>query len=98
MSATETQGDGRPTNRPGVYRDPQNGAEVIVRHHPKFGSAQADAAVRLGFVYVGTEEEVAAEAQKAAQKSSPEEAEAPAVEETPEEESPAKVAKVKKEK
>lgn len=40
-------------NLPGLYRDPESGKELIAKHHPKFGSAQADGFVRVGYVYVG---------------------------------------------
>lgn len=53
MSNTETNGNGRPFNKPGLYRHPESGAELVVGATPKFGSPMADGAVRVGFVYVG---------------------------------------------
>jgi hypothetical protein len=38
-------------NKPGIYVDPESGAEIIAKNHAKFGSAQADAAVRVGYVF-----------------------------------------------
>lgn len=40
-------------NQPGVYEDPESGARVIVKSHPKFGNAQADGFVRAGWRHVG---------------------------------------------
>lgn len=53
MDSTEVHGDGRPFNKPGLYRHPESGAEVIVTHNPKLGSAMADGVVQVGFKYVG---------------------------------------------
>lgn len=39
-------------NKPGIYRDPESGVELEAKHHPKYGSAQADAFVRLGWQWV----------------------------------------------
>ncbi|SIC60011.1 hypothetical protein [Mycobacteroides abscessus] len=50
------------TNPPGVYRHEGSGKEITVEHDAITGSAQADALVRLGYVYVG-EAEAAQEAQ-----------------------------------
>ena len=52
-------------NKPGMYRDPESGVELEARHHPKFGSAQADAFVRLGWQWVG---EAKTASQKVAEK------------------------------
>lgn len=53
MADTEINGDGRPFNKPGLYRHPESGAEVITTHHAKFGSAMSDAMVQVGYKYVG---------------------------------------------
>lgn len=53
MSQTETNGDGRKVNLPGLYRHPESGAELIVKATPKFGTPMADGAVQVGFRYVG---------------------------------------------
>lgn len=49
----EINGDGRAYNKPGLYRHPESGAEVITRHDAKLGSAMSDAVVQVGFKYVG---------------------------------------------
>jgi len=49
----ETNGDNRPYNKPGLYRHPESGAEVITRHDAKLGSAMSDAVVQVGYKYVG---------------------------------------------
>lgn len=41
------------TNPEGLYRHPETGKEVVVKTHPKFGTAQADGVKRVGFVHVG---------------------------------------------
>ena len=46
-------------NLPGVYRHPETGVELVAKQHPKYGSAQADGFVRVGYVYVGTEKAAA---------------------------------------
>jgi len=38
-------------NKPGIYKDPESGAEIVCKSHAKFGTAQADAAVRVGYKY-----------------------------------------------
>lgn len=63
MEKQETNGNGRPSNKPGIYRHPETGVEVIARQHRKFGSAQADAYVQVGFQYVGPEPKVSAKAE-----------------------------------
>lgn len=60
----ENNGDAKPLNKPGVYKHPDSGAELTVRNHERFGSAQADAVVRAGFVYKGPEKEDKKEATK----------------------------------
>lgn len=51
--AAETNGDKRATLPGGVYRHPDTGEELVTQPTAKFGNPQADAIVRLGFVYVG---------------------------------------------
>lgn len=51
--AVETNGDGSPINPAGVYRHPDTNQELVFQATGKFGNPGADAAVRLGFVYVG---------------------------------------------
>ncbi len=51
--AAETNGDGTPINASGVYRHPDTKQELVFQATGKFGNPGADAAVRLGFVYVG---------------------------------------------
>lgn len=53
MADQELNGDGRPANLPGVYRHPETGKELIARRHRKFGDAQADGFVQVGYKYVG---------------------------------------------
>lgn len=53
MAVLETNGDGRAINPSGVYRHPDTGEELVTQATAKFGNPQADAIVRLGFVYVG---------------------------------------------
>lgn len=50
---SESNGDGRKGNLPGLYRHPESGAEVVVTHHDKLGSAMADGVVQVGYKYVG---------------------------------------------
>lgn len=45
--AQETQGDKKPANKPGLYRQDESGAELTA-----LSSVQADAFVRLGYHYV----------------------------------------------
>lgn len=54
-STLESNGFGsqeRPQRPAGLYRHPETGEEVITKFHPTFGSAQADAVVRVGFVFI----------------------------------------------
>lgn len=53
MATNETNGDGRAANPSGVYRHPDTGEELVTQATSKLGNPQADAIVRLGFVYVG---------------------------------------------
>jgi hypothetical protein len=53
VEKAELNGDGRPANLPGVYRHPETGKELIARRHRKFGDAQADGFVQVGYKYVG---------------------------------------------
>lgn len=53
MASSETNGDGRAINPSGVYRHPDTGEELVTQATAKFGNPQADAIVRMGFVYVG---------------------------------------------
>lgn len=68
MANTETNGNGRPFNKPGLYRHPESGAELIVGATPKFGSPMADGAVRVGYVYVGPAPAEKVEAKKESSK------------------------------
>jgi hypothetical protein len=52
-------------NKPGIYKDPESGVELEAKHHPKYGSAQADAFVRLGWRWTG---EAKTASQKVAEK------------------------------
>lgn len=52
MSTQETQGDGRPTNKPGVYRR-EDGSEMVTAKDPIFGKVQADAIVQQGYKWAG---------------------------------------------
>ncbi len=53
MSQTETNGEGKSRNLPGLYRHPESGAEIIITDNPGIGSAMADGAYQTGFRYVG---------------------------------------------
>lgn len=53
MPVIETNGDGRATNPSGVYVHPNSKQQLTFQTSGKFGNPGADAAVRLGFVYVG---------------------------------------------
>jgi hypothetical protein len=53
MAVVETNGNNAPQNPSGVYRHPDTNQELIFQETGKFGNPGADAAVRLGFVYVG---------------------------------------------
>lgn len=57
MATSERNGDGSPANPSGVYRHPDTGEELVTQATAKFGNPQADAIVRLGFVYVGPADE-----------------------------------------
>lgn len=50
---SETNGQGKQKNLPGLYRHPESGAEIVVTENPKIGAAMADGAVQVGFKYVG---------------------------------------------
>lgn len=49
----EAQGDKRPVNEAGMYVHKESGKQAILKFHPKFGGAQGDAFVRLGYERVG---------------------------------------------
>lgn len=49
--AEPVQETSRQLNKPGVYKHPETGAEVVARQHPKFGNAMADGLARVGFVF-----------------------------------------------
>lgn len=53
MAVIETNGDGRSANPSGVYRHPDTKQELVFQATGKFGNPGADAATRLGFVFVG---------------------------------------------
>jgi hypothetical protein len=53
MPVIETNSDGQAVNPSGVYRHPDSGEELVFQATGKFGNPGADAAVRLGFVYLG---------------------------------------------
>jgi hypothetical protein len=61
MAKTETNGEGRPANAPGVYRHKETGKELIARRHRKFGDSQADGFVQAGYEWVGPEPKVTKE-------------------------------------
>lgn len=42
----------RPVRPGGLYRHKENGDEIIVKTHPKFGDSQASAAERVGYEFV----------------------------------------------
>lgn len=67
MAEHENNGDGRPANEPGIYRHPETGVELIARRHRKFGNAQADGYVQVGFKYVGPEPKAVKADEKAVQ-------------------------------
>ena len=50
---SETNGNGKTGNLPGLYRHPESGAEIVTQHDGKLGSAMSDGAVQVGFKYVG---------------------------------------------
>lgn len=52
MSANEIQGDGRPVNQPGLYRQKETNIEIVTAPGSN-GRIQADAMVQQGFVRVG---------------------------------------------
>lgn len=78
----EKNGDGRPANLPGVYRHPETGKELIARRHRKFGDAQADGFVQVGYKWVGPEPK----AKKAEKPEEPKSVQAPKEETTKEKE------------
>lgn len=56
MEKSERNGNGNTLNKPGLYRHPESGAEIVVTHHPKLGSAMADGVVQVGYKWVGPAE------------------------------------------
>jgi hypothetical protein len=50
---SETNGNGKTGNLPGLYRHPETGSEIVTQHDGKLGSAMSDGAVQVGFKYVG---------------------------------------------
>lgn len=53
---SETQGsNAKAINKPGLYRHPETGAEVLTQNGSE-GYIQADAAVQVGFRYVNESE------------------------------------------
>lgn len=53
----ETNGDGRPLNKPGIYRQKETGQEIYLESTPDLGTPIIDAFMQAGFVYVGPKEE-----------------------------------------
>lgn len=49
----ETNGDGRPLPKSGLYRQKETGAEVVLLMTPELGTPQIDAFIQAGFVRVG---------------------------------------------
>lgn len=49
----ETNGDGRPLPKSGLYRQKETGVEQILTVTPGLGSPMIDAFVKAGFEYVG---------------------------------------------
>ncbi len=60
MDHKETNGNGRPVLKGGVYKHPESGQELIAVQTAKFGNPQADAYVRMGYQYAreATQEEL----------------------------------------
>ena len=58
MPAQENMGDKRPTNKPGLYRNP-DGLEILTTSGEK-GRIQADAIVQQGYVWVSEKPETKA--------------------------------------
>ena len=55
--ATEINGNGRPERKAGVYEHKGTGAKVYLTPDYELGSAQIDAFVQTGFVWVADKEE-----------------------------------------
>lgn len=53
MAVELTQG--KPKNESGYYKHKETGAIVEVRNEEEYGTAQADAFVQVGYVYIGSE-------------------------------------------
>lgn len=49
----ETNGDGRPLNKPGLYKQKETGAEVVLEETPGLGTPVIDAFIQAGFVRIG---------------------------------------------
>lgn len=53
MASVETS---KRSNPEGLYRHSETGKEVVIKNHPKFGSAMADGFVAVGYQFVGPAE------------------------------------------
>lgn len=63
MSVGLENGDGRPFNRDGLYRQKETGAEMYLENKtPEYGSPMIDAFVKGGWVFVSEERPVVVEA------------------------------------
>lgn len=49
----ETNGDGRPLNRAGLYKQKETGVEIVLEATPELGTPIIDAFIQAGFVRVG---------------------------------------------
>ena len=54
--ATELNGNGNPLRKPGVYEHKETGAKVYLTPDYDLGTAQIDAFVQAGFVWVADKE------------------------------------------
>lgn len=54
----ETNGDGRPLNRPGLYRQKETGQEIYLEGTPGLGTPIIDAFVQAGFVFISDQKPV----------------------------------------
>lgn len=53
MATLETNGDGRPLPKSGLYRQKETGAETVLHMSPELGTSLIDAFIKAGFERVG---------------------------------------------
>lgn len=53
MSSMETNGNGQPLPKSGLYKQTETGIEQVLLMTPELGTSQIDAFIKAGFVRIG---------------------------------------------